>query len=174
MFARPRIGLIQVYTGEGKGKTTAALGLAVRAAGYGMKIAFIQFLKGRPSGEHNFLAKYPMFAFFKGATLDSFIAPPEQLRQESAGMLDLAEEKMLSDQFDLMILDEINVVVSKGYIGIARMLEFLDKKPAGTELVLTGRGAPQEIIQKAGLVTEMSLIKHPYQKGIGSRKGIEY
>lgn len=174
MNKKLKIGLIQVYTGDGKGKTTAALGLAIRAAGHGLKIAFIQFLKGRNSGEHTFLAQFPVFAVFRTGTLDSFKASGDELRQESRQLLAFAAEQMISGQFDLIILDEINVALEKGYLTIRQMQDFLDQKPAATELILTGRGAPPEIILRADLVTEMRLIKHPYQRGINARLGIEY
>jgi len=174
MTEKAKIGLIQVYTGKGKGKTTAALGSAIRAAGHGMKIAFIQFLKGQPSGEHAFLEKYPVFAVLRTGILDCFTASEEQLRLECEQTLDFAEEQMLGGHFDLIVLDEINVAMQKGFISTRRMLHFLDKKPAGTELILTGRGAPPEIIQRADLVTEMCMVKHPYQRRIKARRGIEY
>ena len=88
--------------------------------------------------------------------------------------MDFAEEQMLGGHFDLIVLDEINVAMQKGFISTRRMLQFLDKKPAGTELILTGRGAPPEIIQRADLVTEMCMVKHPYQRRIKARRGIEY
>ena len=167
-------GLIQVYTGNGKGKTTAALGLGMRAAGHGLKVALIQFLKGQPTGERTLLVKYPIFALVRAGSLDTFKASQEDLRRESAEILKFAEEQMLSARFDLIILDEINVAVQQGYLSIKAVLEFVDKKPAGTELVLTGRSAPGEIIDRADLVTEMRPLKHPYQKGIKARPGIEY
>jgi cob(I)alamin adenosyltransferase len=167
-------GLIQVYTGNGKGKTTAALGLGMRAAGHGLRVALIQFLKGQPTGERTLLAQYPLFALVRAGSLDSFKAPKEELRRESAEILIFAEEQMLSGRFDLIIMDEINVALQHGYLSIKSVLDFLDKKPVGTELVLTGRGAPAEIIDRADLVTEMRPLKHPYQKGIKARPGIEY
>jgi cob(I)alamin adenosyltransferase len=166
--------LIQVYTGNGKGKTTAALGLGLRAAGHGLKVALIQFLKGQPTGELDLLAKFPLFSLVRAGSLDSFKAPAAELTRESAEILQFAGEEMLSGSFDLIILDEINVAMQLGYLSTKAVLDFVDKKPEGTELILTGRGAPAEIIERADLVTEMRPLKHPYQKGIRARPGIEY
>jgi cob(I)alamin adenosyltransferase len=166
--------LIQLYTGEGKGKTTAALGLAVRAAGHGMRVGIIQFLKSEPSGEHLFLRRYHAFDIVQIGTGDSFTASREQLSEETQRTLAYAEEGMLSGRYDLLILDEIFIAIHKGLITTQDVLELLEKKPDSVELVLTGRYAPPAIVQRADLVTEMRMIKHPFNQGISARCGIEY
>jgi len=167
-------GLIQVYTGDGKGKTTAALGLAVRAAGQGMKVGFIQFLKNEPCGEHMFVSRYHAFDIVQLSTVDAFTGAEEKLREEALRTLAHAEEQLLSGRYDLLILDEVFIAVDKGLITIKQLMDLLDKKPESVELVLTGRYAPREIVQRADLVTEMCLIKHPFYQGVAARRGIEY
>jgi cob(I)alamin adenosyltransferase len=167
-------GLIQVYTGDGKGKTTAALGLAMRATGQGMKVAFIQFIKGIPTGEHLFISQHHQFDIVQISVGDSFNKSKEQLSQECQQTLAYAEKEMLRGKYDLVILDEILVAISKGLISTEKVLALIDKKPGKVELVLTGRNAPKEIIQRADLVTEMLMIKHPYTEGNNGRRGIEY
>lgn len=167
-------GLIQIYTGDGKGKTTAALGLAMRAAGHRMKVAFIQFIKGEQCGEHFFVSQQHPFDIVQISAGDSFTKPKEQLSRESQQTLAYAEEEMLSGKYDLVILDEIFVAISHGLITIKQVLDLLNKKPDSVELVLTGRKAPPEIVQRADLVTEMLMIKHPFTEEIGARRGIEY
>lgn len=167
-------GIIQIYTGDGKGKTTAALGLAMRAAGRGLKIAFIQFLKGEPYGEHLFVSRYHPFNIVQISVGNSFTKPREQLLQEAQETLTYAEEEMLSGKYNLVILDEIFVALHQKLITTEQVMGLLDKKPASVDLVLTGRNAPPQIIERANLVTEMRMIKHPYNEGISARLGIEY
>jgi cob(I)alamin adenosyltransferase len=167
-------GLVHVYTGDGKGKTTAALGLAMRAAGQGMKVAFIQFLKGEPCGEHFFTKQYNPFEIVQISIGDSFKKSKGQLSQEAKQTLAYAEREILSGKYDLVVLDEIFVAISQDLITVKQVLELLDSKPASVELVLTGRNAPTEIAQRADLVTEMLMIKHPFTRGTGARRGIEY
>lgn len=174
MIEKSTRGLVHVYTGNGKGKTTAALGLAIRAAGHSRKVAFIQFLKGIPSGELLFVDKYKAFDIVRTATGNSRKKPEEQLQREAQETLALAEKVITEDTYDLVVLDEVCVALHRGLIDIRQVLELLDKKPDKLEMVLTGRNAPQELIDRADLVTEMLLIKHPYNEGIAARKGIEY
>lgn len=167
-------GLVHVYTGDGKGKTTAALGLAIRAAGQGMKVAFIQFIKGEPCGEHIFVKQYHPFEIVQISSGDSFQKSKQQLSQEAQQTLTYATEQILSGNYDLVVLDEIFVAINQGLITTKQVLDLLDSKPATVELVLTGRNAAPEITQRADLVTEMLMIKHPFTGGTNARRGIEY
>lgn len=180
MIIKKSMGLIHIYTGEGKGKTTAAIGLAVRAAGNGMKVLFVQFLKGgEESGELKifkglqenievirFDQRHPIF-FKKGDTKDGLINAAKEA-------LSLIDEKIKSGKYDLVVLDEINNLVSQGWADVNELIEIIKKRPEGVEIVLTGRGASEELIDMADYVTEMRAVKHPLKKGIKARKGIEY
>ena len=167
-------GLIQIYTGNGKGKTTAALGIALRASGYGLKVCIIQFCKGEYTSEQAFVTRYPAFEIIRPGSGDIFSSPEDQLKKEALQALSVAEEKMLKGGYDLLVLDEINIAIYRGFITLEQVLDLLDKKPASLELILTGRYAPEALIQRADLVTEMQAVKHPFEKGIPARKGIEY
>jgi len=166
--------LVHVYTGDGKGKTTAALGLAIRAVGQGMKVVFIQFLKGLPCGEHFFVEQHNPFEIVQISVGDCFKKSRDQSSQEAQQTLAYAEQEILSGKYDLVILDEIFIAINQGLITVKQVLDLLDAKPASVELVLTGRKAPPEIIQRADLVTEMLMIKHPFTEGTDARRGIEY
>lgn len=168
-------GLVQVYTGNGKGKTTAALGLAMRMAGVGGRVIFIQFLKGGPPcGEHKFIAKYQPFEIVKLNKGNALKQSLEELRPTTLRTYNLAREAVTGGDYDLVILDEILVALAKGLLTPSQVLELTRQKHPEVELVLTGRGATPEIIERADLVTEMKEIKHPSQKGIMARRGIEY
>lgn len=168
-------GLIQVYTGDGKGKTTAALGLALRAVGQGLKAIIIQFIKGDcPCGEHLFATQHHLFDIVQLNTKSCFGQTSEELSSTTEQTLALAEKALLSGEYDVVILDEIFVAVNMGVVSIEQVLSLTSKKPDKTELILTGRMAPKEIIERADLVTEMVEVKHPFKKGITARKGIEY
>ncbi|MDH7477191.1 MAG: cob(I)yrinic acid a,c-diamide adenosyltransferase [Candidatus Bathyarchaeota archaeon] len=170
-------GMVQVYTGNGKGKTSAAFGLALRATGRGLKVYIIQFIKGGfDYGELYIVDKLPnlkLKAFGRGKFVTE--KPPSQedikLAEEA---LTLAEETVKSGEYDIVILDEINVALNLKLIKTERVVELIKNKPKHVELVLTGRYAPNEIVEAADLVTEMREIKHPYNKGFQARKGIEY
>ena len=170
-------GLIQVYTGNGKGKTSAAFGLALRAVGRGMRVFMIQFIKGGfDYGELYVVDKLPnltLRAFGRGKFVTEKPAGKEDV--ELAGQaLALAEETIKGGRYDVVILDEVNVALSLKLISLEKVLRLIKEKPKHVELVLTGRDAPEEIIEAADLVTEMREIKHPYKKGLPARKGIEY
>ena len=169
-------GYIQVYTGDGKGKTTAAMGLIVRALGNGMKVYFGQFLKNHPYSEIKTLQK------LSGAqlTLAQFgtkrpVLEPMNEEDKTAALagIQAAETKMKDGGYDLIILDEFNIVAGHKLVDEARLKLFIDNKPEGTELVLTGRSAPGWLIERADLVTEMKMIKHYFENGVPARKGIE-
>lgn len=170
-------GLVQVYTGDGKGKTSAAFGLALRAIGRDLKVYMIQFIKGGfDYGELYVVKDLPnleLKAFGRG----KFVAegPLEERDVELArGAFELAKETVKGGKYDVVILDEINVAVHLGLIGVEEVVDLILSKPEHVELVLTGRHAPSKIIEIADLVTEMKEIKHPYEKGIPPRRGVEF
>jgi cob(I)alamin adenosyltransferase len=169
--------MIQVYTGEGKGKTTAALGLAFRAVGHGLKVVMIQFMKGTErTGELVTAEKLSPFLTIKPMGRAGFIDknnPDIEDKTLALKALDYAREVMLKQPIDLLILDEINVAIAFGLLPVESVLEFLNLKPDSLELVLTGRYADPKIVEKAGLVTEMKNIKHYFTQGVPARKGIE-
>jgi cob(I)alamin adenosyltransferase len=169
-----RLGLVQVYTGDGKGKTTAALGLALRAAGWGLRSYIAQFMKGQDYGELHSLTSLAHLI-----TIEQF-GKPEFIRQASPIDIAMAQQGLTcaraaleSGEYHLVILDEICVALHFSLIRLEQVLELIDQRPLSVELVLTGRRAPQELIDRADLVTEMREIKHPYQRGVPARKGIE-
>jgi len=170
-------GLIQVYTGDGKGKTSAALGLAFRAAGHGLKILVIQFMKGNIQyGELESAKKLSPHLTIKQMGRETFVSKkdPDPIDiQLARGGFDLAKEVIGGGEYDIVILDEINTAVDFGLIPLADLLHLLESKPGPVELVLTGRNARSEILEKADLVTEMVEHKHYYRSGILARKGIE-
>ena len=169
-------GTIQLYTGDGKGKTTAALGAALRAVGHGSRVAMIQFMKGRLYGELEAAKKLDCFTIEQYGR-DEFVDPknPEPIDRELAERgWRRAEELVYGGNLDMLILDEISVAVSFGLIDVEKVLSFMRKKPAGLELILTGRYAPDEMIELADTVTEMKEIRHHYDRGVSARKGIEY
>jgi len=172
-------GLIQVYTGDGKGKSTAAIGQAVRAAGHGFKVGFVSFFKDPEVfgyGEFESLQKLGirtfLFArrhphFYKKISLD-------EVREECLKGIEFIKELFHDQSWDMLVLDEINIAVRDGFLKEEEILSLLEAKPERLELVLTGRGVTEKIIEKADLVSEIKEIKHPYEQGIGSREGIEY
>lgn len=175
----PRLekGLVQVYTGNGKGKTTAAFGLALRAAGRGLKVYIIQFIKGGfDYGELYVVDRLPnvtLKAFGRGKFVTA--KPPEKEDvQHAEEALTLAEKTVRSGEHDIVILDEVNVALDLKLLDLERVLKLVRGKPEHVELVLTGRNAPAEIVQLADLVTEMKEVKHPFARGSEARKGIEY
>jgi cob(I)alamin adenosyltransferase len=170
-------GLIQVYTGDGKGKTTAALGLALRAAGHGLRVEIVQCMKGWPGyGELRGVDWLPTVAIHRFGR-SGWVHPehPEaEDYQRAAEALDYARQIMANEQADIVVLDEINVALDYGLVDLAGVLALLDDKPPKVELVLTGRNAHPAIIQRADLVTEMRKVKHPYDQGTDGRQGIEF
>jgi cob(I)alamin adenosyltransferase len=171
-------GKIQIFTGEGKGKTTAALGLAWRAVGRGLKVLMIQFLKAPDTSGEHFSAKAlaPMLVI-KPMGRKGFIhrrgCEPQDVELAKAALAE-ARSAMLSGEYDIIILDEVNYAVHFGLISVEEVLKLMDSRPENLELVLTGRYARPEIISRADLVLEIKKIKHPFDKGVGAREGIEY
>jgi len=188
-----KLGLVQVYTGDGKGKTTAALGLALRAVGHGLRVQVIQFVKGGThTGEYAVAGK-----LLKKLKIKQFGRPCPYSDKMQAGKIDCGncrycfsidgEDKSKTEKAmrythkvleagrcDILILDEINCAVSMGLVGVDEILGLIKNKPDHIELVLTGRGAHPKIVKAADLVTEMKPLKHPLKKGIFVRRGIEY
>ena len=189
-------GYVQVYTGNGKGKTTAALGITMRASGAGKKIAFIQFMKALSYSEQKVLPTLPgvtwktlgkpFFIAKAGSISEEDLAqyggacvvfeegnpPAEYVKMIADGFAE-AREMVLSGEYDMVVLDEINCAMFFGLIGVDEVLDLIRNKPEHTELILTGRCAPDEIMEAADLVTEMREIKHYYNEGVEARKGIE-
>ena len=171
-------GLILLYTGNGKGKTTAALGQVLRASGHGFKVAIVQFIKNMVNtGEIKAAKKifaehldiYPMGSGFTWDAKDT-----EELRRAAEKGWNLAREKIESGQYCMVILDELTYALNYGLLDQDEILTFLKNKPEKLHVIITGRDASDKLIDLADLVTEMKEIKHPYQKGIKARKGIEF
>jgi cob(I)alamin adenosyltransferase len=171
-----RRGYIQVYTGNGKGKTTAALGLALRAAGADLKVFIVQFIKKKRCSEHRMLERFKglitIRQYGKGFIMKRK-AHQSDIRTARAG-LEEAREAIQSNTYDVVILDEANVAANCGLIRPDDLLELISVKPRNVELVITGRYADKKVLQAADLVTEMKEIKHYRKKGVKARVGIEY
>lgn len=174
-----RKGYIQVYTGNGKGKTTAALGLALRAAGAGLKVFVAQFIKSKRCSEHKALERFKdliTIRLYGTGFIKKRKEKEQQIKAIKAAQkgLKVAKKIIASENYDIVILDEINLATHLGLISVEELLDLIEKKPAKLELLLTGRYADRRIIEKADLVTEMKEIKHYYKKGVKARKGIEH
>lgn len=174
-------GQIIINTGNGKGKTTAALGLALRAAGHGYKVLILQFIKDAwITGESKIIKRLEPEIKMEhlGRGFLKFVDGKMQITKEdreNAGIsLQYAIEKINSGKYDMIILDEINNMISYGLVGVEEIINIIKNKPSRLDLILTGRGAPEELIEIADTVSEIREIKHAYSKGIKSRKGIEY
>lgn len=190
-------GYVQVYTGNGKGKTTAAMGLALRALGAGKKVLFLQFMKARGYSEHSILHQLspnltlktlgkPFFVIQEGAMPEAemkkwrkqaVIFPPGQPPAEYVQLmkegLAMAREALTGDEYQVVILDELVVTLKYGLVQWHEVSDLIDQKGEGVELILTGRGATPQLMEKADLVTEMREIKHYYTQGVEARRGIE-
>lgn len=170
-------GLVQVYTGEGKGKTTAALGLILRATGWQLRSYLVQFMKHQPTGEIAALRLLAPYVTFEQFGRPGFVLPgkatPEDISLAHQG-LQRAREVLVGGEYDLVVLDEVNTAVSLGLLTEQEVLDVIAARPRHVELVLTGRGASAGILGAADLVTRMLDEKHPLQHGVGARRGIEY
>jgi cob(I)alamin adenosyltransferase len=173
-------GLVHLYTGNGKGKTSAAIGLGVRARGRGYRVCLCQFMKGQETGEELSLAKLqPGFDVLKNRETDKFIW---NMNDDEIAALKIASEKlfretlggMMAGKWDMVIFDEIISAVTENLIPLTDVLRCIAEKPASVELVLTGRNAPEALIEKTDYVTELVELKHPFARGISAREGIEY
>lgn len=177
---KEKVGLIVVITGPGKGKTTSALGIALRAVGYGMKVCIIEFIKGDMySGEIDGIKRLSpnveLHLTGKGfCGIEGNPYPYKEHRANAQDALKLAKEKMLSEKFDILILDEINNALQLKLVDLPQVLELIENKPLLMHLILTGRDAPPEVIKRAHTVTEMKEIKHAFRQGIEPQKGIDY
>jgi cob(I)alamin adenosyltransferase len=172
-----RRGLVQINTGNGKGKTTAAMGTVLRAAGYGLRVYVIFFMKGHyEHGEYRTLVTLPN-VHVAGFGLRKLKAAaekdPEEKRQAELA-LDKAREVVMSGEYDLVVLDEINVALNYELIDLDRVVDLVKDRPSHVELILTGRHAPNRLLELADQVTEMVKVKHPFDSGVGARKGIDY
>ncbi len=168
-------GYVQVYTGNGKGKTTAAIGLAVRAVGAGLRVYFAQFIKGMPYSEIEALNFFAGQIKVKQYGRGRFIGRKPELDDINAahsGLEDI-KEVMLSQDYDIIIMDEANVAITCNLFAVEDLIGLVKQKPAGLELVVTGRNAAPEVLEIADLVTEMREVKHYYKEGVIARKGIE-
>ena len=175
---RPRLerGLLEVYTGDGRGKTTAAIGLAFRAVGHGLRVHIIQFMKGDESyGEFISCKAHPLIEMEQFGRKE-FVNPtePSTVDVELARRgLQRAMEVLASGEADVVVLDELNVVVGFGLLSVSDVMALVDAKPPHVELLITGRMAPPELIERADLVTEMREVKHPFSEGVLAREGID-
>jgi len=172
-----RQGLVQIFTGDGKGKTSAALGVALRALGHGRRVYVVFFMKGDyPYGEFRILSELPnvdMARFGFRTFCDPANVKPEE-KEQARQALAAARAAMLSGNYDLVVLDEVNVAVAWKLVERDEVIRLLKDKPPDVELILTGRYADTRLVQLADRVTEMLKIKHPYDEGVVARKGIEY
>jgi len=170
-------GLVQIFTGNGKGKTTAALGTILRAAGHGLKVLIVFFMKGDYSyGEYSTLTRLPhvdVTSFGFRHLTDPANIKPEEIEQARLALA-AAREGVLSGNYDLVVLDEVNVAVYFKLLEPEDVVQLIKDKPDHVELILTGRYADARLIEMADLVTDMVKVKHPFDKGIKARKGIEY
>ncbi len=170
-------GLVIVHTGKGKGKTTAAMGMALRCIGHGFKVGIVQFVKGAwNTGERRALEQFGDLVAFKamgeGFTWETQDRARDIAAAEAA--LQAAGEMIRDPSFRMVILDELNIVLRYDYLPVQAVLALLDEKPDATHVVITGRNAKDEIVERADLVTEMTLVKHPFAAGVKAQPGIEF
>ena len=174
-------GLIHIYTGAGKGKTTAAIGLGIRAYGQGLKVLMVQFLKGWTTGEMKVIEslgpRFQLFQYNKENDKFTWGMTDDEMKGIKGEMrigLNYTIDAVMSGEWDLIIMDEIMAAVNCGYLPLKEVVDIVKSKPLKLELVLTGRDAPSELIELADYVSEITACKHPVKKGIRTREGIEY
>ena len=174
-------GLIHIYTGAGKGKTTAAIGLGIRAYGQGLKVLMVQFLKGWTTGEMKVIEslgpRFQLFQYNKENDKFTWGMTDDEMKGIKGEMrigLNYTIEAVMSGEWDLIIMDEVMVTVNCGFLTLEEVVEIVENKPLKLELVLTGRDAPLKLIELADYVSEITPRKHPMEKGIKAREGIEY
>ena len=170
-------GLVLINTGPGKGKTTAALGVVLRALGHGHKVVFLQFIKSQATGESKFLEEYAAanpsrlwygrlgLGFVRGGATEEDLA-------KAAEAMDTAERERPGA--DLVVLDEVNVALDKGLVDVGRVRRFIEERPEGQSVILTGRGCPEELYELADTITEMGDVKHAYRQGLKARRGVDF
>lgn len=194
---RLKKGLVEVYTGNGKGKTTAAFGLAFRAVGWGLRVYVIQFMKLGTYGENRSSKQFPEKLRVDYAGMPYFIAweedipledrkkvanvvlcprgkPPEDYREKVHKAFQKMNEEVKSGNWDVVIMDEVNVAIYYNLLGLEELTDFLDSRGENVEVVLTGRKMPEEVLQRASLITEMKEIRHPYSEGMPARRGVDF
>ncbi|AIY82269.1 corrinoid adenosyltransferase BtuR/CobO/CobP family protein [Clostridium baratii str. Sullivan] len=173
------LGLIHIYCGDGKGKTTAAMGLGMRAAGRNKKVLLTQFLKSNKTGELNSIEKLSeFFHVVKGVPAKKFVwnmneEEKLEVKKEHTNRFREVTKKAIEEEYDLLILDEIIATINRDFVMLSEVIDFLKNKPTGLEVVMTGRNPKEELIELADYVSEIKEVKHPYNKGIKSRVGIE-
>jgi cob(I)alamin adenosyltransferase len=172
-------GLVHIYTGNGKGKTTAAVGLGVRAYGRGFKVLLVQFLKGTDTGELNTLKLLePDFTVHRNDEIKKFIwdMTPDEIedtKKIQQNIFNFGKDAIMSGKWDLVIMDEIMAAITLEFVELQDVIDLVKNKPKKVELVMTGRNAPDELVELADYVSEIKPVKHPMEKGIKARKGIE-
>ena len=170
-------GLLIVHTGKGKGKTTAAMGMAVRCIGHGMKVGIVQFVKGVwDTGERRVLAQFPELCVMR-AMGEGFTWDTQDLNRDRAAArraFEVAREMIADSSFRMVILDELNIVLRYGYLPLDEVVAALKDRPRDLHVVVTGRNAKEELLEAADLVTEMTLIKHPFRSGVKAQTGVEF
>ena len=170
-------GLLIVHTGKGKGKTTAAMGMAVRCIGHGMKVGIVQFVKGVwDTGERRVLAQFPELCVMR-AMGEGFTWDTQDLNRDRAAArraFETAREMIADSSFRMVILDELNIVLRYGYLPLDEVVAALKDRPRDLHVVVTGRNAKEELLEAADLVTEMTLIKHPFRSGVKAQTGVEF
>ena len=174
---KKELGLFHIYTGDGKGKTTAALGLSMRALGHEMRVYFGQFMKRGQTGEFKALSRFGERAKIEQFGNGRFLLPgkaiPSAEIRRAAHGLDCIRSAMQSGDFDLVVCDEINTAVAAGLLSESQVLDLVMSRPKGVELIFTGRNAPSSFVREADLVSEIKEVKHYFRKGVKARRGIE-